>query len=159
MTVTLEQVERILAAEEPDYTAAAQLGSDALPHLEKLASKAGTAIAVKAVYLASLIGGDAADRAIDAASQRQDPVLRVTAAAALGRLSAARLADVAQRLVTDPDRSVRLRAIRTVPVKAHPTLALRLQSLADAAHPGPARDSLVGALANLRSQARDRSQR
>ena len=55
MPVTMQQVRLILDSEEPDYGLGAQLGAEALPHLETLVRSGNPMLASKAVYLASLI--------------------------------------------------------------------------------------------------------
>jgi HEAT repeat protein len=139
-----------LNADEPDYGAAARLGQTALPHLEVLARDAGPGMAAKAVYLASLIAGESASAVIEAASRRTDPVMRVAAAAALGRVSADRLPDVAARLLADPEDGVRRRALAALPPRYNPVLADRLDSLADTLPSGARRDDVLRALQRVR---------
>src|SRR5207249_4630401 len=115
MPVTKEQVETYLRADEPDYAMAKRLGLGALPHLEAFARDADPGIAAKAVYLASLIGGEAATSVIVSAAQQADPVVRVAAAAALGNVSADRLADVAVHMLADPEEGVRRQALAALP--------------------------------------------
>jgi len=132
MPVTREQVERVLRMDEPDYNAAAKLGVGALVHLERVVREEGTAMAVKAVYLAALIGEDGlADAAVELASRRREPVLRVAAAAALVRVSAGRLADIAERLVVDPDEGVARKAVGALCSDGRADMAGVLSSLAD----------------------------
>ena len=55
MTVTMVQVRAALDPEEPDYEQAAQLGPEAIPHLEELVGETDALLASKAAYTASLI--------------------------------------------------------------------------------------------------------
>lgn len=150
MPVTREQVERFLNVDEPDYAAAARLGFGALQHLEAMAREAGPGLAVKAVYLASLIGNGTSAIVIDAASRRTDPVLRVAAAAAIGRVSADRLTDIATRLVSDSDPAVRQRALAALPTRSNPGLSQRLSDLADFLPAGERKNCVLDALHKVR---------
>lgn len=151
MPVTREQVERFLNVDEPDYAAGARLGPGTLPHLEVMARDAGPGLAAKAVYLASLInGGNAAASVIEAAARRTDPVMRVAAAAALGRVPADRLPNIAARLLADPEDGVRRRALAALPTKNNPALVDRLGELADTLPAGPGRDHVLEALRRVR---------
>ncbi|RLK55239.1 hypothetical protein [Actinokineospora cianjurensis] len=86
MAVTMQHVRQQLSAQEVDYSTAAELGDDALPHLEELASRADTVLACKALYLASLIGGPRSTEIIASAADHADPIIRIAASAALRNL-------------------------------------------------------------------------
>ena len=66
--------------DEPDYAAAARLGEEAVPHLERLVRGDDAMLASKATYAASLIEGGA--DTVETAADSEDPVVRVAAAAA-----------------------------------------------------------------------------
>ncbi len=85
--VTMRDIRRALDAAEVDYAGAAALGSAALPLLAELATGDDTLLASKAVYLASVIGGDGSASIITEAAERGDPILRVAAVAALRNLT------------------------------------------------------------------------
>jgi HEAT repeat protein len=145
MPVTREQVERLLNVDEPDYPAAARLGRTALPILEEMARNDGPALGLKAVHLASLIAPDAAFPVIDAAASRADPIFRVTAASVLNRLPTQQMADIAVRLVADPEESVRRRALESLPNVPNRDLAQRLQDLADSLAAGTLKKHVLDA--------------
>jgi hypothetical protein len=132
MTVTMDQVQRTLGAEEPNYAAAARLGTDALPHLELLAAGPDAGLAAKAVSLAALIDhGASATRVVTKAAASQDPVVRVAAAAALSNLRTMPLA-VATRLLVDADVGVRkltLRSVAAAGANNAPELAASLRAI------------------------------
>lgn len=107
MAVTMEQVRAALDPEEPNYEEAAQLGQEALPHLEALVQSADSLLASKATYLTSLIKGAKAAEIVKQASQSDDPVVRVAAAAATSNLSASAASTVLVNLVGDGDPGVR----------------------------------------------------
>ena len=143
MPVTLEQVLRVLSADEPDYASAARLGVNALPHLQVLANGPDVGLAAKAVHLASLIGGNISSDVIADAAQHTNPILRIVAAASLNSIAADRFADTAVRLISDQDRAVRQRALNSLPEAISQDLRDRLEQLADALPEGPHRSEVV----------------
>jgi hypothetical protein len=68
MAVTSEQVRAALTPEEPDYEAAAELGPEALPHLQRLVEGADPNLASKAAYLAGRIGDPEAASILETAA-------------------------------------------------------------------------------------------
>ncbi|GAA3051687.1 hypothetical protein [Actinokineospora globicatena] len=86
MAITLQHVRQRLSEPEVDYSAAAELGDDALPHLAELATRSDTVLACKALYLASLIGGPRSTEIIADAAEHDDPIIRIAASAALRNL-------------------------------------------------------------------------
>ncbi len=129
MAVTMEQVRAALDPEEPDYKEAAQLGTDALPHLEVLVESGDTMLAAKATYLASLIKGARAAEVVRQASQSADPVVRVAAAAASANLTAAAATSVLVNLVGDADFGVRKVARQQAQDRPSEKLSSALESL------------------------------
>jgi hypothetical protein len=106
MAVTEAEVRKYLDPEEPNYPkAAAALGADALPVLERLVSAGDPLLASKAAYLASLIPDPGASRVLDIAARSSEPTVRVAAAAGAQRRP--ELAAVVDDLATDPDQGVR----------------------------------------------------
>ena len=146
-----EQIEKYLNVDEPDYAKAARLGTGALPHLEVLARVADPGLAAKAVYLASLIAGDASAYVIDAAARRDDPVVRVAAASALSRVSTSQLTDTVVRLLADEEIGVRLRAVAALPSEYNPELSHRLGQLADSLPEGAHKDHVLDAMRKTRA--------
>ena len=121
MPVTDEQVRAQLEKEEPDYPAAAQLGPDALPVLEKLARGADPLLASKAAYLASMISHAGAAKVLEAAAQSPHPTVRVAAAAGLQKMPAV-AEHVVIGLVDDRDEGVRRVALKSVRGKMTPAV-------------------------------------
>jgi len=106
MTVTLQEVTAHLDQDETDYEAAAKLGPEALPHLLQLVEGDDPGRASKATYLAATIGGDQSLPVIEKAVVSANPVIRVAAAGALGRLQHIPAA-LARALLDDPDAGIR----------------------------------------------------
>jgi HEAT repeat protein len=101
----MEAVRKVLDPDEPDYAAAAELGEDALPHLEELVRGDEVMLASKATYAASLISGGA--DVVATAADSEDPVIRVAAAAAARNLPPERAEPVLLRLSDDDDAGIR----------------------------------------------------
>jgi HEAT repeats len=142
MAVTMKQVRAALDPEEPDYAKAAQLGPDALPHLEKLVNSGDTMLASKAAYLAGLIKAPKSAEVVATAAQSSDPAVRVAAAATASNLAPSAASDVLVDLVADPDPGVRKVARAGVPSKPTKKLAKTLEGLPD--EEAPARDIGAG---------------
>jgi hypothetical protein len=107
MPTTEAQVRAYLEPEEPNYqAAAAALGAEALPVLESLIQSAEPLLASKAAYLASMIPGEQAARALEQAARSDHPTVRVAAAAGM-RKRPDLSDDVANSLIADPDQGVR----------------------------------------------------
>ncbi len=129
MAVTMEQVRAALDPEEPNYEEAAQLGPEALPHLEVLVQSGDPMLASKATYLASLIKGARAAEIVKKASQSADPIVRVAAAAATSNLTAAAATSVLTNLVGDEDPGVRKVAQQRAQERPSDKLSAALESL------------------------------
>lgn len=121
MPVTMEDVRDALNPEEPDYAQAAQLGPDALPHLETLVRTAGSMLASKAVSLASMIPGPRSEALLQEAARSPRPELRVAAAAGARNLAGAAASDVLLTSLDDGDGGVRKVALNSVPGAAAAT--------------------------------------
>jgi hypothetical protein len=110
---------RELNSDEPNYPKlAASLQSDSVKRLEELARDGEPMIASKATYLASLVRSPGTMAVIDVAARRSEPVVRVAAAAALGKaakrrgrrdteMDVAPSLDTLDRLLADEDPGVR----------------------------------------------------
>jgi hypothetical protein len=113
-----------LASDEPEYGEVAELvTSSVIPRLTKLVQSADPLLAAKATYLASLSETGDVEGVILAAANRDEPMVRVAAAAAIGnaeehhpRMVGGPEADAIERdqtleaLLNDPDPGVRRRA-------------------------------------------------
>lgn len=105
MSLSMEDVRRVLDPDEPDYASAAGLGADALPHLEELVTGEDPMLASKATFAASLITGGS--EAVQTAARSEDPVVRVAAAAAARNLPRESAEQVLRRLSDDDDAGIR----------------------------------------------------
>jgi HEAT repeat protein len=152
MAVTMQQVRSALDVEEPDYPAAAALGPEALPHLEKLVKEADSHLASKATYLSGLIAGPGSVNVLMAAAQRGDPVIRVAAAAAIRHLPSNQVADVLVFLLDDADASVRRLALDAVRADASAELRSRVERMARTAADPVTRNASREALARIARQ-------
>lgn len=127
MATTMEQVRAVLDPEEPDYEkGAAELGSDAIPHLLALVNGDDAMLASKATYLASLIKSEASADVVREAAHSNVETVRVAAAAAARNLPSAKASEVLEELVGDDDPGVRKVARDAVPKRPSSRLAERL---------------------------------
>lgn len=113
MPVTLEQVLSYLMQEEPDYTEAAKLGPDTMPHLEQLATSGDRIVAPRAVYLASLIGVDRAVELLANALKSALADVRVQAAAGVVNLPVNRTTEIILDALNDTNFRVRNIAVKS----------------------------------------------
>jgi len=130
MQVTLQEVLRQLDIDEPDYTALAALGPDAVPHLTTLIRGEDPGIASKAAYLASLIHSDESVDALSLAVASPHDTVRVAAAAALRNLPPPQAARLADRLLDDADVGVRKLAVTAAGRLGLTTLEGKVRSMA-----------------------------
>jgi hypothetical protein len=135
MAVTMKDVRAALDPEEPDYQEAAQLGPDAVPHLEVLVNSGDSMLASKATYLASLIRDAKSAEIVGTAARSDDPVVRVAAAAATSNLPTSGASTILEDLVADPDPGVRKVARASVPDKPTARLTKKLRDLEDETEP------------------------
>jgi hypothetical protein len=105
MSISMEDVRKVLDPEEPNYDAAEALGAQALPHLAQLIRGDDVMLASKATYAASLIQGGS--EAVEFAAESDDPVIRVAAAAAAKNLPLQDSQRVLARLMNDQDAGIR----------------------------------------------------
>jgi hypothetical protein len=129
MPVTMQQVRAALDPEEPDYNQAAQLGPDAIPHLESLVRGPDPMLASKAAYLASFIQDSRSVTILKEAAQNSYPEVRVAAAAGSRNLPAPAASDVLLSLVNDHDIGVRMRSLKSVPIDVIPALRQKIEDL------------------------------
>src|SRR5262245_20072554 len=99
MPVTFQQVLKQIDTDEPNYTALAALGPEALPHLATLVKSEDPGLASKAAYLASLIESDDAVEVLSSAATSPHDVVRVAAAAGLRNVSSPQATAVVDRLL------------------------------------------------------------
>jgi hypothetical protein len=125
----MEQVRKALDPDEPDYDKAAQLGPDALPHLEVLVGGEDIGLASKAASLAGRIRDERSVAVLDKAASHGDARVRVAAAAAAKGLPASGASRVLERLVADRDIGVQKHALRSVPTRASAELRQKIESL------------------------------
>ena len=132
MPVTMEQVRAVLDSEEPNYEQAAQLGPEALPHLEELVGETDSLLASKAAYLASLIEDPHSKDILSRAAASDRAEVRAAAAGGASNLSPDAASDVLEPLLKDRDVGVRKTALKAVPEEAPPRIQDRVKSLSEA---------------------------
>jgi hypothetical protein len=125
----MKQVRAHLDPEEPDYSAAAQLGADALPYLAQLIQGTDTMLASKAAYLASLIPGDRSIAVLEQAAKSPHAAVRVAAAAGVRNLEQAPVSLV-DALLKDGDIGVRKVTLRSIEARPMKGLKGRIEEIA-----------------------------
>jgi HEAT repeat protein len=130
MAVTIQDVVRYLSPEEPDYEQAAQLGPDALPHLEILVEGPDSMLASKAASLAALIRDPRAIQVLQIAAESADESVRVAAATAVTHLPSDQGDTILALLVTDSNPEIRRIAIESIPPRVTPDLQNVLEMIA-----------------------------
>jgi HEAT repeat protein len=152
MAITLNQVRRVLAPDEPDYAAAARLGPQLLAHLKTLAGSGDPHYASKAAHLAGLIDHDQAVEVLRAAASSTSPIVRVAAAAGIRRITRPAAAGVLLALLDDRDAGVRKLAVESSAIRNNPALLARIGQLGQR-DPSPAIRLLASrTLQNARSR-------
>jgi HEAT repeat protein len=149
MAVTSEQVRAALTPEEPDYEAAAELGPEALPHLQRFVEGSDPNLASKAAYLAGRIGEPDSAAILEAAAASDEPAVRAAAASGVRHMPAEQGDGVLQTLVDDDDPGVRKLALKAVPESPSSELAEKLEVLRE--------HESVPALRDLAAKAADRA--
>jgi HEAT repeat protein len=124
--ITFEQVQAAVGPAEPDYEAAARLGPEALPHLDRLIfAGEDMALAMKATSLVGCIRDPQTPYILRRAALHQWPQVRAAAAHAARQLNADDAPEVLLPLLRDLDPAIRKVALRSVPT-------IRTESLRDA---------------------------
>ena len=113
MPVTMQEVLAEIDKDEPNYTAAAKLGPDALPHLKMIIEANDPLSAAKAAYAASLIGGPESIVVLREAADHHDPQVRIAVAHGLRNLADAAPSDLVMKSLSDSDSGVRKLALST----------------------------------------------
>jgi HEAT repeat protein len=129
MAVTSEQVRAELVKDEPNYEAAAQLGTDALPHLQRFVESGDPNLAPKAAYLAGRIGVSQASPILELAATSDDAGIRVAAAAGVRYLPDEQADNVLLPLLDDDEPVVRKKALEAVPTTLSQDLADKVEVL------------------------------
>ena len=114
MATSFEQVQGLLAAEEPDYEQGAALGPDAVPFLGRLVAGGDPMMASKAAYLVGMIGGPRAMDVLQTAAHSDQAIVRLATAATARNLSHPAASQVVKLFVTDADPGVRRAALESV---------------------------------------------
>jgi HEAT repeat protein len=129
MAISLEQVIEVLNPDEPDYSSAATLGPEALPHLKTIIEGDDRGLAFKAAHLAGFIPGERAAGVLLSAARSRDAVVRVAAASAVRRLDERDREKLLLELLDDDDHGVRKFAQSAVPRNASPALQAKIRGL------------------------------
>jgi HEAT repeat protein len=122
MPITMQEVLARLDTDEPDYTALATMGPEAVPHLKVLVRSDDPGVAAKAAYLASLIESAESADVLESASTSPHETVRVAAASGMRNLAPAQASQWVERLLEDSDVGVRKQAL-------HAVAALRMSGL------------------------------
>lgn len=117
MAVTKEQVLRALMPDEPDYSKAAALGTEALAFLNDLVATGEPGLAAKAVSFAGRIQDQRAVQVLEQAMRRPEPYIRVATAEAALVLKVPDAETILLHLLDDKDVGVRRVAVEAVPEK------------------------------------------
>ena len=128
MPVTIDQVINQLDREEPNYTQAAQLGAEAIPHLVTLIQGENLGLAAKAASLAGIINAEQSATALDIAAQHPDPVVRVAAAAAAQNLTNIPTS-LSAKLLSDSDAGVRNWTLKSIGVRQPEGIRERVEEI------------------------------
>ena len=129
MSITLDQVRRLLDPEEPDYTTAARFGRQLLPHLQSLIRSGNPNYASKATYLASLVEDERAVEILRDAARNPSPLVRVAAAGGLRNVRRPAAAGVLMGLLDDLDNGVRKMAIKSSAGRPDAALLAKISDL------------------------------
>ncbi len=130
MALKIEDVLAQLDLDEPDYTEAAKMGPDAIPHLDALVAQDEPRLASKAAYLAGLISSEQSASIVTRAAQSQHADVRVAAAAAVRHLQGDAAHQVATTLLGDEDIGVRKVTLQSAATIQLPSLRARIEELA-----------------------------
>lgn len=128
MPVTIDQVINQLDREEPNYTQAAQLGAEAIPHLVTLIQGENLGLAAKAASLAGIINAEQSATALDIAAQHPDPVVRVAAAASVQNLTSIPTS-LSVKLLGDLDAGVRNWTLKSIEVRQPEGLKAQVEEM------------------------------
>jgi HEAT repeat protein len=129
VAITLEQVRAILAADEPDYAAAARIGPQIIPHLKRLIASGDKAYASKAAWLASHIDDDTAVEALREAANSSSSLVRLAVAGGARRMTRPAASAVLMGLLSDPDVGVRKLAIKSCATRNNSALLAKIGEL------------------------------
>jgi hypothetical protein len=129
MPVTMKQVRAHLDREEPDYLAASQLGSDAIPHLMQIVKGSDSMLASKAVYLASLIKSDQSNDILEQAATSTHIEVRIAAAAGIRNIKKAPISLI-DNLLKDQDLGVRKVTLNSIKVRPIKGLKVKIEDIA-----------------------------
>jgi len=128
MPSPIEELELQLTAEEPDYSALAQLGPNIVADLRTLVRTASVAVASKATSLAGFIGGPDALRVIEEAAKHPDPRVRIAAAGAIAHYPSPP-SPLILKLLRDPHASVRMRTLKSANASSSPEVKVEVEAL------------------------------
>jgi HEAT repeat protein len=131
MPSTVAQLRSFLDAQEPDYRVIARsVTPDDVPVLSELARSSDIALASKATYTLTLIGGPAAKQALSEIVPSAPAVVRVAAAYGLQHLTDLDAFPLPAQLLDDSDVGVRKHAIKSLRGRRSEVLNRKLQQIA-----------------------------
>jgi hypothetical protein len=130
MSITLEELRRLLGNDEPDYPGiAVMVDESAADHLRALAADDNLMLAQKAVYLASLVEGERTHAIVEEASRSDEKLLRIASASALANLPADTRNRIADQLLDDGGVSVQKLTLRALGGDLPPSLRQKVDGL------------------------------
>ena len=129
MPATMEQVIHELSAIEPNYVEMAELGPDALPHLDTLVEAMDPLLASKAVCLAGVIGGGQSVDILKKAAHSLHPEVRIAAAVGAYNLGLPAANELLTLLLGDEDSGVRKVALSSIRADAPHVLRTKIEAM------------------------------
>jgi HEAT repeat protein len=126
----MKDVRAWLNAEAVDDANAKKLGAAAVPFLMDLVQSGDLGLASKATYLAGLIKSKRSAAVLEAAATRNEPVLRVAAAAGIRNLAEVQAERVLDLLKSDPDAGIRKVVLKSAVRFRSPRIVAKLQHMA-----------------------------
>ncbi len=118
----------LLRADEPNFTAIAELAPDALPVLRRLVATADAELATKAAGLAGKLAGPERADVLRTAMEHDLPTVRMAAARATTNLPIDEARPLFALALRDQDAGVRAVAVRALPADAAPALVDEVRS-------------------------------
>jgi HEAT repeat protein len=129
MAISIEQLGRMLNADEPPYYRLARHGATLLPLLARLAQSRNTYIAANAASLAGMIGTDQALGILQRAVRNPSPQVRTAVAGALWHIRSPQASGIIASLLNDSDKGVRKFAIKSAMAKPNAALSSKIADL------------------------------
>jgi HEAT repeat protein len=128
MPTTDDEMIALLRADEPNFTAIAELVPDALPVLRRLVETGDAEVATKSAGLAGKLEGPERADVLLTAMEHNLPTVRMAAARATANLPVDEAQPLLARALRDHDAGVRAVAVRALPADAAQELVDEVRS-------------------------------